>query len=221
MLLQAFGALDDLGFDRQVQGASTLHLRDLVSAVDQESADLIGNPQKRFGFHDDITAQVLLDLIDKNNLPPFTVAYFPNNDFVSHAESPAAALATLQAFDGRVEDGIIQFSEYPNAFERIKSAIDLENSGHLFVTAQIGHEFGLSTTSVHTAGGSHGALHAGDSIVPLITAGIPAGITLPKNPRTVDVAPLCLSILGGGVSVASGRPACITRTFDISSTMST
>jgi hypothetical protein len=32
--------------------------------------------------------------------------------------------------------------------------------------------------------------------MPLLLAGVPAGVTLPKQPRAVDVAPLCLAVLG-------------------------
>jgi hypothetical protein len=32
--------------------------------------------------------------------------------------------------------------------------------------------------------------------MPLLLAGAPEGVTLPAHPRAVDVAPLCLSVLG-------------------------
>jgi hypothetical protein len=67
------------------------------------------------------------------------------------------------------------------------------------VTARPGYSLHLSTTTgheIHAGGGSHGALHAEDSLVPLIMAGAPPGLQLPAHPRTVDVAALCLSALG-------------------------
>jgi hypothetical protein len=45
-------------------------------------------------------------------------------------------------------------------------------------------------------GGSHGSLHKDDSTMPLLLAGAPEGVTLPDHPRAVDVAPLCLKVLG-------------------------
>jgi hypothetical protein len=54
----------------------------------------------------------------------------------------------------------------------------------------------LPRTNVHTRGGSHGSLHELDSIMPLMLAGAPKDIALPAHPRTVDIAPLCLAILG-------------------------
>jgi hypothetical protein len=91
---------------------------------------------------------------------------------------------------------VILSEDYPNAFERITGILNLEDSGHLMVTAWPGYEFKIPRTSVHGGGGSHGSLHAQDSIVPLLIAGAPDGIALPPYPRTVDVAPICLKVLG-------------------------
>jgi hypothetical protein len=94
------------------------------------------------------------------------------------------------------EEGVILSKNYPNAFERIAGILNLENSGHLMVTAQPGYEFKLPGTSLHSGGGSHGSLHAQDSVVLLLICGAPDGIELPPYPRTVDVAPICLNVLG-------------------------
>lgn len=102
----------------------------------------------------------------------------------------------LRVVDGNVADGTITFDTYPNAFERIVGMLDLPERGHLWVTARPGHEFCLEHTQIHQGGGSHGSLHVLDSVSPLIMAGAPAGIALPQQPRLVDVAPLCLSVLG-------------------------
>lgn len=108
----------------------------------------------------------------------------------------------LRAVDGHVDgEGKIEFGDYPNAFERIATSFRHDVSGDLWVTARPGYEFHTPRTTVH-AGGSHGALHLGDSQVPLIVAGLPRGTVVPAQPRAVDVAPLCLSIL----NVASPRP---------------
>lgn len=103
----------------------------------------------------------------------------------------------LQTVDGQVsQDGLITFPTYFNAFERIAGLLDFPDSGDLILTAHPGYEFQLPRTSVHAGGGSHGSLHLVDSLVPLLVAGAPEGIEPPAQPRTVDVAPLCLSILG-------------------------
>jgi hypothetical protein len=91
-------------------------------------------------------------------------------------------------------DGAIRSSEYPNAFERIAGALDAPNSGEIWVTAQPGSEFEVPGGEAHVGGGSHGALHALDSCSPVIVAG--AARPLPREMRSVDLAPLCLEVLG-------------------------
>lgn len=111
----------------------------------------------------------------------------------------------LEAVDGWLSaDGIITFSDYPNAFERIAGGLECPTSGQIWVTARPGYEFTRWEMSLHNDGGSHASLHAGDSIVPLILAGAPEGITLPAYPRTVDLVPLCLTILDLEPSYAIG-----------------
>lgn len=106
----------------------------------------------------------------------------------------------LAAVDGRRDEaGRLSFPDYPNAFERVACGLDHEGAGPLWVTARPGHSLHLKSTTgieVHAGGGSHGALHAADSLVPLLLAGAPPGVALPAHPRTVDVAPLCLAALG-------------------------
>jgi hypothetical protein len=105
--------------------------------------------------------------------------------------------------------GTLVYSDYPNALERIAMGFDESVSGDLWVTAKPGFELRLAETEVNLGGGSHGSLHADDSLVPLIVAGAPSGFRLPSNPRTVDVAPLCLSLLGveSGPAVGESRVA--------------
>ena len=100
----------------------------------------------------------------------------------------------LNAVDAMVTpDGLIQYGNYPNAFERIAAAF-FRHSGTLWVTARLGREFCLPETSCYE-GGSHGSLHSLDSTSPLIAAGLPPSISLPEKIRSVDVTPLCLMVL--------------------------
>lgn len=110
----------------------------------------------------------------------------------------------LGALDGRVEGDHITFGDYPNAFERIAGALDLESSAHLWATARPGHEFRLDGTVLHEGGGSHGSLHALDSLSPLIVAGAPDAAHLPEHPRAVDIAPLIMDVLGLSSSLRAG-----------------
>jgi hypothetical protein len=102
----------------------------------------------------------------------------------------------LAAVDARVDAGRLQYGSYPNALERLAGGVAFDDGGDLWVTAQPGYEFSVPGGGVHAGGGSHAALHALDSTTPVLLAGAPDGITLPKHFRSIDVAPLVLKILG-------------------------
>jgi hypothetical protein len=102
--------------------------------------------------------------------------------------------------DGRTAES----REYPNAFERIAGVLDARNSGELWLTAQPGCEFEVPGGAAHVGGGSHGALHALDSLSPVIVAG--ATRRLPRTMRSVDIAPLCMEILGIPMRYRVGDP---------------
>jgi hypothetical protein len=102
-------------------------------------------------------------------------------------------------------DGHRVFSvDYPNALERIAGALGAPNSGDLWVTAQPGCEFEVTGGKAHVGGASHGALHALDSLSPVIAAGLRA--RLPRAMRSVDLAPLILETLGVPSPHALGGP---------------
>ena len=104
------------------------------------------------------------------------------------------------------DGGTIVFADYPNAFERIAGALDLEQSGEVWVTAKAGCEFEVPGGEAHIGGASHGALHKLDSLSPVIVAGGGAGQTLPRHMRLVDIAPLCMQLLGLRMRYKVGDP---------------
>jgi hypothetical protein len=104
--------------------------------------------------------------------------------------------------DGRA----LTFADYPNAFERIAGVLDLDESGDLWVTARPGYEFEVPGGKAHIGGASHGALHALDSLSPVIIAGGDAPKRLPRAMRSVDIAPLCMQILGISMRYRVGAP---------------
>lgn len=107
----------------------------------------------------------------------------------------------LATVDGRVDDeGTLRFGDYPNAFERIVTGFNERVSGDVWMTSRVGYEFRLSIAS-NNAAGSHGSLHALDSLSPLFVAG-PDVPSWPQTPRSVDIAPLCARMLG----LPSNRP---------------
>jgi hypothetical protein len=114
------------------------------------------------------------------------------DDFGSlwHWRGEAAALGIEQ--DGRA----LRFHDYPNAFERIAGVLDLDKSGEIWVTTMPGCEFEVPGGKAHVGGASHGALHQLDSLSPVIVAGGAAPSRLPDTMRSLDIAPLCMKILG-------------------------
>ena len=110
-------------------------------------------------------------------------------------QTPWAFTGDLSAVDAEIgDDNTLRFGDYPNALERIAAGF-FEMSGNLWVTSRLGREFCLPEIKTHR-GGSHGSLHKEDSSAPLIAAGLPDGYPVPQALRTVDLAPMCLEILG-------------------------
>jgi predicted AlkP superfamily pyrophosphatase or phosphodiesterase len=98
----------------------------------------------------------------------------------------------LEASGGEVDDD----GRYPDALHRICGGVQCINTGDVLVSATEGYEFVDIGGSSHAGGGSHGSLLAGDSIAPLITAGLSP--ELPPLPlyRLADIAPLIRSHAG-------------------------
>ena len=110
------------------------------------------------------------------------------------------------ALDFDVEGRTLSYRQYPNAFERIAGVLDLDKSGEIWVTAKPGAEFEVPGGKAHVGGASHGALHQLDSLSPVIVAGGAAPRRLPKKMRSVDIAPLCMQILGIPMRYQVGDP---------------
>jgi hypothetical protein len=104
------------------------------------------------------------------------------------------------------EGRTIRFTDYPNAFERIAGALDLEQSGEIWCTARAGCEFEVPGGEAHLGGASHGALHTLDSLSPVIVAGGGVRDVLPREMRLVDIAPLCMHLLGVPMRYRVGDP---------------
>jgi hypothetical protein len=86
--------------EMHVEGPGTLFLGDFVSSTDIEGEQLkaSGGIFNRFGFQDKTTGQYLLQMA-RRGLPDFTLAYFPDNDFDSHARGPRKAIETVEKVD--------------------------------------------------------------------------------------------------------------------------
>jgi predicted AlkP superfamily pyrophosphatase or phosphodiesterase len=93
--------------------------------------------------------------------------------------------------DGWRTSGDLGLLPQPAALERVWAALHNPNAGELIVSAAPGFEFADLAGHSHLGGGSHGALAAADSEVPLLTVGLDAA------PRSItDLAPLALRHFG-------------------------
>ena len=110
-----------------------------------------------------------------------------------------------EVLDIDTSDGEVCFDQFPNAFERIAGVLDLDKSGEFWVTARPGCEFKVPGGDAHVGGASHGALHALDSYSPVLVAG-PTRVPLFRHMRSIDLAPLCLQLLGLEMRYKAGDP---------------
>jgi hypothetical protein len=111
----------------------------------------------------------------------------------------------LSALQMEADGGWIESEEYPNAFERIAGALDAEHAGEVWLTAKPGCEFEVRGGKAHVGGASHGSLHVLDSLSPVIAGGA-VSPRLPRAMRSVDIAPLCLHLLGLPMRYEVGDP---------------
>jgi hypothetical protein len=103
------------------------------------------------------------------------------------------ALATIEA---TVRDGRLLTPNYPDALARAWSALTCPTSGEVLLSAGPGHEFIDWGRQAHVGGGSHGSLHACDSLGALILTGVPTPERLPGQWAIRDVAALVLRHFG-------------------------
>jgi Type I phosphodiesterase / nucleotide pyrophosphatase len=87
-------------------------------------------------------------------------------------------------------DGLVTSATYPDALNRLWSALDCPHAGDVLVSASPGLEFLDWGGADHVGGGSHGSLHADDSQGVLLVA----GMDVPEREEwaLTDVAPLVL-----------------------------
>ncbi len=104
----------------------------------------------------------------------------------------------LDALDATVRDGCLLTPAYPDALARVWSALTCPTSGEVLLSASPGYEFIDWGRQAHVGGGSHGSLHASDSLGALILCGVASPAQEPAQWAIRDVAPLVLSHFGLG-----------------------
>ena len=77
----------------------------------------------------------------------------------------------LSALAAEVHDGRFESTSYPDALARIWSALECPTAGEVLLSAAPGYEFVDWGGADHLGGGSHGSLHATDSLGALMWCG--------------------------------------------------
>jgi hypothetical protein len=98
----------------------------------------------------------------------------------------------LEVLDAQVRDGTIVTPAYPDALARAWAALSCPTSGEVLISAAPGYEFIDWGRQAHVGGGSHGSLHASDSLGALLLSGVALPPREPAQWAISDVAPLIL-----------------------------
>jgi hypothetical protein len=102
----------------------------------------------------------------------------------------------LGVIDGSVQDSVLLTPAYPDALSRVWAALTCESSGEVLLSAAPGYEFIDWGRQAHVGGGSHGSLHASDSLGALVLSGVALPDPEPSQWAIRDVAPLVLAHFG-------------------------
>ncbi|SDG11953.1 alkaline phosphatase family protein [Desulfosporosinus hippei] len=87
----------------------------------------------------------------------------------------------------------IEFGKFPDAFNRLITALEARDGRRIAVSAASGYEYFSAGAPIHPGGGSHGSLEEEDSTVPMIVAGIPVE---GEHLRIIDLYPMILRHFG-------------------------
>jgi hypothetical protein len=102
----------------------------------------------------------------------------------------------LAVIDATVRDGRLRSPTYPDALARVWSALTCPTSGEVLLSAAPGYEFIDWGRQAHVGGGSHGSLHASDSLGALVLSGVALEHPEPAQWAIRDIAPLVLGHFG-------------------------
>lgn len=103
----------------------------------------------------------------------------------------------LAALEASLEDGRLRSETYPDPLARVWSALTAPHSGDFVLSLALGFEAVDWGGVTHAGGGSHGSLHASDSLGPLLFVGCGPDSADAKEQWTLrDVAPVVLEHFG-------------------------
>ena len=103
------------------------------------------------------------------------------------------------------DSDVLNPARYPLGLERAFAALRCRNAGDVLISATEGYEFADLGGGGHPAGGSHGSLLAGDSLVPMLSVGLDDGL----DPLTsiMDLKGVALAHFGLGNGSLGREPS--------------
>jgi Type I phosphodiesterase / nucleotide pyrophosphatase len=123
--------------------------------------------------------------------------FAPRGDLVDGGGNRWSVEGDLDLLALQVRDGRIGSVTYPDALARAWSALRTRTSGELLASARPGYEFLDWGGSHHVGGGSHGSLHANDSLGTLLWCGTGPGSADSREQWTLrDVVPMICAHFG-------------------------
>ena len=142
---------------------------------------------------------------DAHEMPREAVIASPRHgELRFHPEGPVSDLrggswsvgGELEVLDAKVSDGRLLSPSYPDALARVWAALTCETSGEVLLSAAPGYEFLDWGRQAHIGGGSHGSLHASDSLGALVLSGVELPDPRPEQWAIRDVAGLVRAHFG-------------------------
>jgi hypothetical protein len=146
-------------------------LRERVSAID--GVDLIawlsdadGHPVDRDG-----PAPLPADAHAVVERGGHTLRFRPGPGAKDRRDNRWSLSGDLAALDAERSPRRVDSHDYPDAFSRLWSALTAPTAGDVLISAALGYECVDWGGTTHIGGGSHGSLHRGDSLAPMILTG--------------------------------------------------
>jgi predicted AlkP superfamily pyrophosphatase or phosphodiesterase len=122
--------------------------------------------------------------------------FAPGGEVRDAREARWSVAGDLSVLSARLEDDRIEMPVYPDALARVWAALTCESSGEVLLSAAPGYEFLDWGRRAHIGGGSHGSLHASDSLGALIMCGLRTPQRPPSQWAIRDVQPLIAAHFG-------------------------
>ncbi len=98
--------------------------------------------------------------------------FSPGGDVMDLRGRAWSVEGTLAVLGAQLRDGRLNAPDYPDALDRVWSALTCATSGEVLLSAAPGREFADLGGQVHVGGGSHGSLRGEDSLGALILCGV-------------------------------------------------